>query len=133
MGGAPGAEAAPQFEVLALGGFQGPPQGLDLVAVPPLELGELGGEGAHDAAGRVVGRLRDRLWRVASLLGPQLLDSSTEFGGPVDRWRKSSETPAVWARPRKVMGWPWRIISRRPCSARAWAAALLRAAAWRRL
>ena len=37
------AEAAPQFEVLALGGFEGLPQGSDLVAVLPLEFGELGG------------------------------------------------------------------------------------------
>ncbi|MET7517922.1 hypothetical protein ABZS88_31440 [Streptomyces sp. NPDC005480] len=84
MGSAPGAEAASQFEVLALGGFEGLPQGLDLVAVPSPELGELGGEGAHDAAGRVVGWLRGRPWRVASLLRPQLLDSSAEFGAAVE-------------------------------------------------
>ncbi|MGW7381831.1 hypothetical protein [Streptomyces sp. NPDC054794] len=84
MGGVPGAEAASQFEVLALGCFKGLPQGLDLIAVLPLELGELGGEGAHDAAGRVVGRLRGRLWRMVSLLGPQLLDASADLGGPVE-------------------------------------------------
>lgn len=94
----------------------------------PLELGELGGEGAHDAAGRVVGQLRGRLWRMVSLLGPQLLDASAELGGPVEEVERDS---AVWARPRKVMGCPQRIISRRPFSARAWAAALLQAAAWR--
>ncbi|HET6353456.1 hypothetical protein [Streptomyces sp.] len=59
-----GTEAASKFEVLALGGFEGPPQGLDFSAVPPLELGELGGEGAHDAAGRGVGRRRDRPGRM---------------------------------------------------------------------
>lgn len=80
----PGAEAAPKFEVLALGRFDGLPQGLDFVAVPFLEFGELGGKGADDAAGRVVGRLFCRLWRVASLLVPELFDASAELGAPVE-------------------------------------------------
>lgn len=84
VGTVPGAEAAAQFEVLALGGLEGLPQRLDLVAVSPLEVGELGGEGAYDAAGRVVGRLRGRRWRVASLLGPQLLDASADLGAAVE-------------------------------------------------
>lgn len=84
MGGVLGAEAASQFEALALGGFEGLLQGLDLVAVPSPELGELGCEGAYDAAGRVLGRLRGRPWGGASLLGPQLFDASSEFGAAVE-------------------------------------------------
>jgi hypothetical protein len=45
---------------------------------------------------------------VVSLLAPELFDTSTGFGGPVE-------------------------VSRKPFSARAWTAALLRAAAYQRL
>jgi hypothetical protein len=57
---------------------------LDLVAVSALEFGELGGEGAHHAAGGAVGRLCGRPRRPASLLDPQLLDTSADLGGPVE-------------------------------------------------
>lgn len=71
-----------EFEVLALGRFDGLPRGLDFVAVPLLEFGELGGEGADDTAGRVVGQLFCWLRRVASLLVPELFDASAELGAP---------------------------------------------------
>ncbi len=121
------AEAASQFEVLALGGFPGLSQGLDLVAVPSLELGELGGGGAHDAAGRVVGRLRVRSWR-AWLLVPKLFDALADLGAPVEEVERDVGGLGESA---EGDGCPRRIISRRPFFARAWAAALLRAAAWR--
>lgn len=94
-GGVPGAEAAPKFEVLALGRFDGLPQGLDFVAVPFLEFGELGGKGADDAAGRVVGRLFCRLWRVASV---RTTSSKTPSGAnSLSAWRRSRSKPSFWA------------------------------------
>ncbi|WP_329812516.1 hypothetical protein, partial [Streptomyces sp. GSL17-113] len=51
LGAAPRPRRSRSSEVLALGGFEGLPQDLDLVTVPSLELSELGGEGAHDVAG----------------------------------------------------------------------------------
>lgn len=44
------AEVAAQFEDLALGGFEGLAQLVDLVSVLLFERGQLGGEGADDAA-----------------------------------------------------------------------------------
>lgn len=79
----PGTEAASQFEVLALGGFERLPKSLDLVAVPLLEHGELGGEGARDAARRVVGRWHRRPRWAALLLCPQLLDATPDVGVPL--------------------------------------------------
>ena len=67
------AEAA-QVEDLALGGVECLAKGLDFLAVPPLEFGELGGEGAHDAAGVVV-RRRCRGRPGVLLLCPELLDA----------------------------------------------------------
>jgi hypothetical protein len=64
------AEAAAQFEDLAVGGFEGLAQLVDVVAVLLFERGQLGGEGANDAAGGVLlGCGRCRWWGVV-LLGP---------------------------------------------------------------
>ena len=53
------AEPPSQFEVLTVGGFQGLAQRADFLAVAAFELGELGGERAHHAAGLVgVGAVR---------------------------------------------------------------------------
>jgi len=66
---------------------------LDLVAVSALEFGELGGEGAHHAAGGAVGRLCGRPRRPASLLDPQLLDTSADLGGPVEEVEPDVSSP----------------------------------------
>src|SRR5664280_299975 len=52
FGGVAGQPAA-KFEVLPVGGLQRLLQGGDLLAVTVLELGQLGGQGPHDAAGLV--------------------------------------------------------------------------------
>src|SRR5258708_39449048 len=58
---------APQFEVLAMGGLQCLAEVVHFVAGASFEVGELGGEGADDAAGLVgVGAVGGRGW--ASLL-----------------------------------------------------------------
>ena len=60
-------------------------EGADLVTVTPFEFGELGGEGAHDAARRFVpGRGGSRRWRCVLLLGPKLLDALAYRGAAVE-------------------------------------------------
>ena len=57
----------------------------DLVAVTPFEFGELGSEGADDAARSFVsGRGRCRLGRCVLLLGPKLLDALAYRGAAVE-------------------------------------------------
>src|SRR5215212_6406247 len=69
------AQAAAQFEDLALGGFECLAQLVDLVPVSLLERAQLRGEGADDAARSVlVGRGR-LWWRSVLLLGPQVFDT----------------------------------------------------------
>src|SRR6266571_2941242 len=78
------AYSAAQYEDLALGGFEGLPQLVDLVLVLLFECGDLGGQGAHDAAGGVpVGRGRCR-WRGVVLLGPQVFDALADRGAAVE-------------------------------------------------
>ena len=82
-GSAAVAEAAAQFEDLALGGFEGLAQLVDFVAVLLFERGQLGGEGANDAARGVVGRGRCRWWG-GLLLGPQVFDAVADRGAAVE-------------------------------------------------
>jgi hypothetical protein len=78
------AEAAAQFEDLALGGFEGLAQLVDFVAVLLFERGQLGGEGANDAARGVgVGRGRCRWWG-GLLVGPQVFDAVADRGAAID-------------------------------------------------
>ena len=66
-----GAETATSFQILAVCGLERLFESVDLVAVTPFEFGELGGEGADDAArGFVSGRGRCRRWGCVLLLGP---------------------------------------------------------------
>jgi hypothetical protein len=123
-------ETAAQFEDLALGGFEGLPELMNLLAVSLLERAQLDGQGAHDAArGVVAGRGRGRQWGVL-LLRPQVFNALADRCAAVEKVQGDT---GRFAKPRKVIGSLRRIISRSPCSALACAAALLRAAARRRL
>ena len=68
-----------QDEEFTVGGGQGVFEPADLVAVSPLELGELGGEGADDAAGLV--RVDHCRWarRAGLLLGSEVFDPVADF------------------------------------------------------
>jgi hypothetical protein len=62
-----------------VGGLERLFEGADLVTVTPFEFGELGGEGAYDAArGFVLGRGRCCWWRCVLLLGPKLLHALSD-------------------------------------------------------
>ena len=78
--GARAAKATPELEVLALGGGKRRFEPCELGAVVALELGELGGERAHDVALRGwrldVGLARSG--RRALLVSAELLDASAE-------------------------------------------------------
>jgi hypothetical protein len=58
-----------------VGGFEGLPQGMGLVVAPLFGFGKSDGEGADDAAGRVVGRVL--------LLSSEVFDASADVGAPV--------------------------------------------------
>ena len=78
------AEPTPEFEVLAVRGFECLLEGVGLVAVTALEVGELGGEGADHAAWLV----RAGCWRTRRgyglLPGPQLFDLASDLGSGVE-------------------------------------------------
>src|SRR5258708_12050531 len=78
-------ETAPQFEVLAMGGLQCLVEVVHFVAVASFEVGELGGEGADDAAGLV--RVGPLGWPGGGdlLLGSWLLDRAAVTRGVVQR------------------------------------------------
>ena len=96
--------AAAQVEDLALGGFEGLPQLVDLVPVSLLERAQLRGEGADDAARSVlVGRGR-LWWRSVLLLGPQVFDTLAAM-----RKAFASTPPGrILPKPRCMMRPAWR-------------------------
>src|SRR5258708_32111351 len=77
-------ETAPQFEVLAMGGLQCLVEVVHFVAVASFEVGELGGEGAGDAAGLV--RVGPLGWRGGRglVLGAWLRGAAGGVGGVVE-------------------------------------------------
>jgi hypothetical protein len=104
-----------------LSGFESLPECVDFFAVSPFELGKLGGQGADDTAGLVEVDCGRHARGLGLLLGAETLDALADLGAAVE---KSRETPAIWPRPRNVIGTSRRIISRSPCTARVSAAAL---------